>query len=191
MVRCTHLYCKQGQVRAAARSCLHLSSRWCISRLLLVLRSALGQRLCANKGAAHAVGVITKAAIQCAPRFPHEATCLLAVPSFQAVQDAHQVAKRVMSQALTAFEFFDEASLRLALQHLPGTRNPFDDVHPMYILIELAGVHRLFSPCKCASLRHEMCQAFLSSLHCRAQHGCVQAPKRSSFKTHCTSLLKR
>ena len=94
---------------------------------------------------AHA-GVITKAAIQCAIRMPHEGTCLFALPSFQAVQQAHSLAKRLLPQSLAAFEFFDEASLRLALQHIPGAQNPFRAMHPMYVLLEIAGALMLISP---------------------------------------------
>ena len=91
-------------------------------------------------------GVITKVAIQCAPLMRHTATALFAVSSFANVASAHALARQTISQALSAFEFLDAASMDLAVRHVPGARRFFDDEHAMYILVELAGAIRRVAP---------------------------------------------
>ena len=63
----------------------------------------------------------------------------MAVPSFEAVQEAHQLARQLLPLTLSAFEFLDQASVELCLQHVENVHNPFGQLYPMYILIELAG----------------------------------------------------
>jgi FAD/FMN-containing dehydrogenase len=70
---------------------------------------------------------------------PHTLTSFMALPSFEAVQTAHKLALKHMPLTLAAFEFIDEASKELALQHIENTTDPFEQSYPMYVLIELAG----------------------------------------------------
>jgi FAD linked oxidases, C-terminal domain len=86
-------------------------------------------------------GIITKVAIQCAPLLPCNATAFMAVPSFEHAQQAHHLARKHFAQTLSAFEFLDQASVDLVLQHVPGTERPFARSHPMYVMIELAGAY--------------------------------------------------
>jgi hypothetical protein len=79
----------------------------------------------------------------------HEATTLYALTSFENVILAHDLAKQHMSQALSAFEFLDAASMELALKHVPDSKRFFAENYPMYILLEIAGV--IFNDSKCKS----------------------------------------
>lgn len=88
------------------------------------------------------VGIITKCAIRCPARMPHTVTSFMAVPTFEAVQQAHKLAQRHMPLALAAFEFIDRASMQLALEHVENTKDPFAQSHPMYVLVEMAGAEQ-------------------------------------------------
>jgi FAD/FMN-containing dehydrogenase len=86
-------------------------------------------------------GIITKVAIKCAPLLPCKATSFMAVPSFAAVQRAHALACKHFPLSLSAFEFLDAASVQLAVHKIEEAEQPFQEQYPMYIMIELVGVH--------------------------------------------------
>jgi hypothetical protein len=64
---------------------------------------------------------------------------VLACNSFEHVQQVYLKSKKDLGEILSAVEFFDRASMDLVLKHLPGTRDPFEDQHPFYIVIETSG----------------------------------------------------
>jgi FAD/FMN-containing dehydrogenase len=81
--------------------------------------------------------------------------------SFEAVEPVFRLANKHLAEVLSAFEFMDEASMRLALKHVKGTVSPFPDISNMYVLVETAGVEAcsyhaacsLYNPATSASRR--------------------------------------
>jgi FAD/FMN-containing dehydrogenase len=85
-------------------------------------------------------GVVTKVAIKCVPSSHAVHTLLMCVPSFDAVQRIFSLANKHLAEVLSAFEFFDKESMKLALQHVHAAQNPFDHMANMYVLVETSGM---------------------------------------------------
>lgn len=69
-------------------------------------------------------GVVTAVAIQCAPRPASVQVAMLRCASFAAVRAALRLARARLGEILSAVEFMDAASMAVALEQLPGARNP-------------------------------------------------------------------
>ncbi|KAJ3219315.1 hypothetical protein HDU81_000364 [Chytriomyces hyalinus] len=92
-------------------------------------------------GSEGTLGVITSVSIL-TPRKPTAVNvAVLALNSFDAVQNAFKLARTNLTEVLSAFEFWDGACADLVLKHVPNTRNPFDTEtpSPFYVLIETSG----------------------------------------------------
>lgn len=84
--------------------------------------------------------------------------------SFEAVEPVFKLASKHLAEVLSAFEFMDGHSMRLALKHVHGAINPFQDVSNMYVLVETAGMLSTF----CAHysmLSTKACTVFVSRSH--------------------------
>jgi FAD/FMN-containing dehydrogenase len=85
-------------------------------------------------------GVITKVAVRCVPASTAINTLLISLSSFNAVERVFQLANKHLAEILSAFEFLDGHSMRLALKHVQGVVYPFPDPAEMFVLVETAGV---------------------------------------------------
>lgn len=88
-------------------------------------------------GSEGTIGLITGVSIV-TPKRPNAINVsVFAVDSFQAVQDVFKRVKSHCGEILSAFEFFDAQSMKLVTGH--GAKDPFQDKHPFYVLIETSG----------------------------------------------------
>jgi FAD/FMN-containing dehydrogenase len=76
-------------------------------------------------GSEGTLGVITKVALLCPPKPTSVNVALLAVGSFNAALEVLKLARQRLAEVLSAFEFLDETSMQLTLQHIPAARLPF------------------------------------------------------------------
>jgi D-2-hydroxyglutarate dehydrogenase len=118
-------------------------------------------------GSEGTLGLITAAAVACPARPSSVQLAFLAVPSFEAVRDVLRGARRMLGEVLSAVEFLDAESMRMATAYLEGAGNPLrrvgggggggggnggasssssssssSDEHPFYMLIETSGSNR-------------------------------------------------
>ena len=63
---------------------------------------------------------------------------VLAVSSYEGCQRILCLAKKQLGDILQAVEFMDEASMEVVQEKLPTLTNPFSQVYPFYIHIEVA-----------------------------------------------------
>mmetsp|Transcript_34852 Transcript_34852/g.48342 ORF Transcript_34852/g.48342 Transcript_34852/m.48342 type:complete len:523 (-) Transcript_34852:184-1752(-) len=93
-------------------------------------------------GAEGTLGVVTAVSLLLPTRPSVVNVALLACSSFQTVQEIFMEARRSLGEIISAVEFFDRASLDLALRHLPGVADPLPaDSAPFYVLLETQGAH--------------------------------------------------
>ena len=104
------------------------------------------------------LGIITKLAIACPPRPKSRNLAVLAVNTFEEVQDVFVAAKVQLAEILSACEFMDSGSIHATVGALsptvPGMRRPLEEDYPFCVLIETAG--------SCESHDKEKLEAFLS-----------------------------
>ena len=68
---------------------------------------------------------------------------LLGLSSFEQVQSAYKRSRDELSEILSAFEFWDKASIDLVKKHLAAGKNdPLESPHPFYVLIETSGSNK-------------------------------------------------
>jgi len=89
-------------------------------------------------GSEGTLGVITAATLNLFPRPAEQATAFAALNTIEDVATLFQRAEHGAGGQLTAFEFLDATGLDMVLRHAPGTKAPFADRHPWYVLIELS-----------------------------------------------------
>ncbi|BDA44336.1 probable D-2-hydroxyglutarate dehydrogenase, mitochondrial [Coccomyxa sp. Obi] len=91
-------------------------------------------------GAEGTLGVVTAVSILCPPRPSAVHVSYLAVPDFATIQKVFVRARQKLGEILSAFEFLDQQSLELTLEHLEGIRNPLPDTQtPFYLVVETSG----------------------------------------------------
>ena len=83
-------------------------------------------------GSEGTLGIVVEATLKLTDPPPPAQTMLLAVPSFDVLMDVFALFRSRLR--LQAFEFLTGAGLRHVLAH--GGSNPFDAVHPWYVLAE-------------------------------------------------------
>ena len=93
-------------------------------------------------GSEGTLGVITKVALLCPPRMASVNVGILAAKSYEDVVKTFCAAKHRLGEIISAFEFFDRESVECVFKAIPGAKDPLDDVHPFYCLIETAGSNR-------------------------------------------------
>ncbi|WP_223787703.1 FAD-binding oxidoreductase [Marinicella meishanensis] len=79
------------------------------------------------------LGVVVAAEIKLVSPPPNQAVMLLALSSLEAVMSVFALARQ--SLHLSSFEFFSDRSLNHVMSHR-GFDNPFDAMHPFYVLLE-------------------------------------------------------
>ncbi len=79
------------------------------------------------------MGVVVEAEIKLLAPPPNQAVMLLALSSLEAVMSVFALARK--SLILSSFEFFSDRSLLRVIEHR-GFDNPFEDMHPFYVLLE-------------------------------------------------------
>lgn len=90
---------------------------------------------CGSEGT---LGIVTRAVLRTWPAPAQQSTALLAVPGLPALMDVAATIQRQACNLLTGFEFFCDAGLGLAVQHVQGLEMPLDSRAPWYVLIELS-----------------------------------------------------
>ncbi|KAG0034921.1 hypothetical protein BGZ82_005559 [Podila clonocystis] len=94
-------------------------------------------------GSEGSLGIITGVSILAPKRSKAVNVALLGVSSFEQVQNAFKRSRDELSEILSAFEFWDKASIDLVKQHLvAGANDPLESEHPFYILIETSGSNK-------------------------------------------------
>ncbi|KAG6702824.1 hypothetical protein I3842_07G055800 [Carya illinoinensis] len=91
-------------------------------------------------GSEGSLGIITKVSILTPPKLSSVNLAFLACKDYSSCQKLLLEAKRRLGEVLSAFEFLDNQSLDLVLNHLEGVRNPLPpSMHNFYVLIETTG----------------------------------------------------
>ncbi|MBM4196502.1 MAG: FAD-binding oxidoreductase [Gammaproteobacteria bacterium] len=90
-------------------------------------------------GAEGTLGFITAATCRLFPRPRGSATAFVAVPDPDSALALLAAAREAIGDRLSAFELLSRFALDLALQTLPGSRDPLDRAHPWYLLVEASG----------------------------------------------------
>jgi FAD/FMN-containing dehydrogenase len=89
-------------------------------------------------GAEGTLGIITAAVLKLFPHPSTRATAFVALPSVKAALDLLNLARQRSSNRVTAIELFPRNGFEFTLKHFQ-VRDPFAEVAPWYVLIELSG----------------------------------------------------
>ena len=89
-------------------------------------------------GAEGTLGIITAACLKMFPKPREVATAMIALPDPAAGLAILALARGASGDAVTACELVPRIGLDLALVHGNGIRDPFDQSHPWYLLLELS-----------------------------------------------------
>lgn len=90
-------------------------------------------------GSEGTLGVITAAVLKLFPKPAEKATAILALPELANAITLIGIAQETAGQSLTAFEFLPRTVLEMVLRNVRNTRDPFSEVHPWYVLMEISG----------------------------------------------------
>lgn len=94
-------------------------------------------------GSEGTLGIITSCSILTPPRPKSSIAAMLSLDSFEKIPELFVAAKSRLSEILSAFEFFDNESLKLVRKHLDHVKIPLDDQSTgddkFYVLIETSG----------------------------------------------------
>jgi FAD/FMN-containing dehydrogenase len=89
-------------------------------------------------GAEGTLGVVTAASLKLFPQLVSRATAMAGLPSAEAAVELLARAKTLSGGQVEAFELMERQCIVNAVNHIPGTREPLEGVHPWYALIEIA-----------------------------------------------------
>ncbi len=89
-------------------------------------------------GAEGTLGVVTAASLKLFPILPSRAVAMVGLASPRAALDLLARAKERAGGGVEAFELMGRLGVDFALRNIPGQRDPLSQVHPWYVLIELA-----------------------------------------------------
>jgi len=115
-------------------------------------------------GSEGTIGLITGVSI-ITPRRPSAFNvAVFGLPSFEAIQTLFPRVKAHLGEVLSAFEFFDAASMTLVQGHASQqVRDPFEAKHPFYVLIETGGSNKEHDDAKLSSLLEDLMENSLIS----------------------------
>lgn len=88
-------------------------------------------------GAEGTLGFITTAVCKLFSRPRGIATALVAVADPDAAIALHSQARFALGEQLIAFELMNRRALDMVFANIPDTRDPFEEPHPWYVLLEL------------------------------------------------------
>ncbi len=88
-------------------------------------------------GAEGTLGIITAAVLKLFPKPNQTETALIALENPEAVMKLFGRATGMVGDTLTAFEYMNRNSLWVSCEYTEGVRDPFEDEHPAYVLMEL------------------------------------------------------
>jgi FAD/FMN-containing dehydrogenase len=89
-------------------------------------------------GAEGTLGVITAAVLKLFPAPKAVETAFVGVPSPQAALNLLSLVQERTNRAATSFELICRLAIDFALRHGHGVRDPLDQPHPWYVLLQLA-----------------------------------------------------
>jgi D-lactate dehydrogenase (cytochrome) len=90
-------------------------------------------------GSEGTLGIITAASLKLSPRPEQSTTLMCAVASPAAAVALLQTIINHIGEAVSAFELMSELGIALATKHFPHARNPFNQNHQWYVLMEIEG----------------------------------------------------
>ncbi len=90
-------------------------------------------------GAEGTLGVITAANLKLYPAINYSATAWLGVASPAHALQTLRLLERKSGDAVESFEIMPESSLKLVLEHIPGTRAPLQSASSWHVLIDFIG----------------------------------------------------
>jgi FAD/FMN-containing dehydrogenase len=93
-------------------------------------------------GAEGTLGVITAAVLKLFPAPKTVETAFVGVPSPQAAVKLLSLVQERTNRTAASFELMCRLAVDFALRHGYGTRDPLDETHPWYVLVELASATR-------------------------------------------------
>jgi D-lactate dehydrogenase (cytochrome) len=93
-------------------------------------------------GAEGTLGVITAASLKLFPAPKTVETAFIGVPSPQAAVKLLSLVQERTNRAATSFELICRLAMEFALRHGQGVRDPLDQVHPWYVLLQVASAAR-------------------------------------------------
>src|SRR5690606_33858774 len=88
-------------------------------------------------GAEGTLGIITAAVLKLFPRPRNAATAWLSVRDPAAAVETLSRLRGACGERVTGFEIVARPALDLVLKHIPGARDPLNNVSPWYVLAEL------------------------------------------------------
>jgi FAD/FMN-containing dehydrogenase len=91
-------------------------------------------------GAEGTLGIITAAVLKLFPAPKTVETAFIGVPSPQAALKLLSLVQERTNRAATSFELICRLGIDFALRHGHGVRDPLDQPHPWYVLLQLASV---------------------------------------------------
>ena len=89
-------------------------------------------------GAEGTLGVVTAAALKLFPVPVSRATAVAAVDSPEIAIQLLVRAKETAGGAVEAFELMGRRGIEFVLKNIPGQRDPLTEIHPWYVLVEIA-----------------------------------------------------
>lgn len=89
-------------------------------------------------GSEGTLGIITAAVLKLFPAVRSLTTAWVALPSPKAAVDLISRMRTLCGDRLTGFELMSRQSVEFVLRHVAGCKDPFNETHPWYVLIELS-----------------------------------------------------
>ncbi|KAF9988383.1 hypothetical protein BGZ75_009549 [Mortierella antarctica] len=94
-------------------------------------------------GSEGTLGIVTGVSILAPKRSKAVNVALLGLSTFDQVQAAFKRSKDELCEILSAFEFWDQAAIKLVKEHLvAGANDPLESEHRFYVLIETSGSNK-------------------------------------------------
>ncbi|KZM51499.1 FAD-binding oxidoreductase [Labrenzia sp. OB1] len=90
------------------------------------------------------LGIITAAALKLFPKPKKLEAAFVGLPDPQAALKLFSLAKAQAGPVLTGFEIMPRIGLEFCLRHLEGSRDPLENAHDWYILMELSSASEAF-----------------------------------------------
>ena len=90
-------------------------------------------------GSEGTLGIITAAVLKLFPKPTTREVCICGAADASAIMELFSRINGVLGDSITAFELFNRFAVEITAAHIPGVRDPLDDAHGQYALIEVAG----------------------------------------------------